>query len=72
MVQTYGNRNWLRQKPPVTLQGQIVLEARLQSIKKVAGGAGAGEIGRLGEHWQETEGQRWHLEGHRLSKDLLF
>lgn len=59
----------------MTLQEQIelvVLEARLQGIKKVAGGAGAEERGTFREGWQEMEGQGWHLEGHGLSKDFFF
>lgn len=42
IMQAYNSQSWLKRKLPVTLQEQIelvVLEARLQGIKKVAGGA---------------------------------
>lgn len=50
---------------------ELFRQARLQGIKKVAGGEEAGEgSGGLREGWQEREGQRWHLEAAGLSKDV--
>lgn len=42
IMQAYNSQSWLKRKLPVTLQEQIelvVLEARVQGIRKVAGGA---------------------------------
>lgn len=42
IIQAYNSQSWLKWKLPVILQEKIdlvVLEARLQGIKKVAGGA---------------------------------
>lgn len=74
-MQACSSQSWLTQKLAVTLQEQtelVVLEARLQGIKRVAGGAGAEERGTLGEGWQEMERQRWHLEGLGLREGFFF
>lgn len=68
IMQAYDSQSWLKRKLPVTLQEQIelvVLEARLQGIKKVAGGAEqkrAEHSDRVGRKRKDRDGT-WKATG---------
>ena len=52
---------------------ELYSQARLQSIKNMAGGEEAEEVcATLREVWQEMEGWRWYLEAAGTCKDVCF